>query len=77
VRDQGCRQCQQLTCGDCGMHDGFYIDGIYHWADTGYTDPGPKQWPFKCPLCEGFGVLGYGLQCSACKGTGIVWGPPQ
>jgi hypothetical protein len=57
VRDQGCRQCQQLTCGDCGMHDGYYLDGVYHWADIGNAQFTTNQRPFACPVCNGGGTV--------------------
>lgn len=41
--------------------------------------------PHKCPVCNGAGVVFKTLQssgldtdpCQACKGTCIVWGPPE
>lgn len=48
--------------------------------------PLAQQKPFKCPVCDGVGVVqARGTisnafsteQCSGCNGTGIVWGPPN
>ena len=40
-------------------------------------EPGPRGWmPFRCPTCEGKGVLSNGpggeQSCFTCTGTGVV-----
>ena len=53
--------------------------------------PTPTQFPFRCPVCDGRGVVGYPPEtpagqafsaskagpwpCVSCKQSGIVWGP--
>jgi hypothetical protein len=72
----GCRDCNNLTSGNCGKH-------------RAYVRFGGRR-PFTCPVCAGTGKTfrppyaidarygcssgGAVYDCHACEGTGIVWG---
>ncbi len=52
VRQQGCRQCEQMTSGDCGMHGPQIITLPNGLVGTYRFEPLPR-----CFIC---GALGYG-----------------
>ena len=71
-----CRDCQQLTSGDCGKHGNVW--------------PVPAQQPFKCPCCDGTGKVSRPphiagdievwsdnqcgpYPCQPCNGSGVLW----
>lgn len=63
-----------LKCPHC-EHEALIMLHICPACYQQFADRMPKRKPYKCPVCDGRG--GEGLQCHACKGTGIVWdGPP-
>lgn len=38
----------------------------------------PAVIPVKCPVCNGYGEVGYArVQCRACKGEGYLLVPPK
>jgi hypothetical protein len=72
-------------CPYCGTPTDTGYQCPYRCQPKTYSiNPEPQRQPFKCPVCNGIGVLsslyykgvsGYpDKPCHACSGTGIVWG---
>jgi len=90
MRVEGCRDCQQLTGGDCGKHG----SGVYYGQPMFPAVAAPTVFWQKCPVCDGTGLVsrpphiagdqltwsdsGAGpYQCRRCGGTGTVLTPEQ
>jgi len=73
-----CRDCQQITSGDCGKHQ------------LAINVSMPR--PYQCPVCFGTGRVPNGFysrvgtitwvagslepeNCRSCKASGVVWSP--
>lgn len=73
-----CDDCQRSTTGKCATHGPvFTFSPNTSTSGTITITAPPPQWPFVCPLCQGYGVWQVWKQeCPTCKGERIVWGPP-